>query len=185
MSNGTANLRADARRNYDRLISAGMASFEKQGATATLEGIAKRAGVGIGTLYRHFPTRRVLLEAVYADKISTLISEASSLLQKTSPDKALLAWLQTLVDYSTQQSGFSGLMELASKESDSPIALAGSTLLVKAQEAGLVRKDIAMTDLLRLMNGIVSDMSPEDSKRTDILVSVVVSGLKNPEPQKI
>ncbi|HUB93694.1 MAG TPA: TetR/AcrR family transcriptional regulator [Verrucomicrobiae bacterium] len=178
MDDGVAVLRADAQRNYDRLIHTATTIFEVQGASATLESIAKGAGVGIGTLYRHFPTRRALLEAVYADRVAKLVARVPSLLQKMSPDKALLSWLEMTVDYSLQYGGFSGLLEVASKEKDSPITSAGSQLLTKAQEAGLLRNDVTMVDLLRLINGIVVDIAPEDVKRTNTLVSVIITGLK-------
>src|SRR6266487_4025102 len=93
-------MRADARRNYQALLSAANAAFIEQGADdASLEEIARRAGVGIGTLYRHFPTRQALLEAVYRDQVDALRARADELLGSLPPDAALVAWLRALVEF--------------------------------------------------------------------------------------
>jgi len=178
MNDGVSMPRADARRNYERLIQAASAVFEVQGASAALESIAKQAGVGIGTLYRHFPTRKALLEAIYADKVSALVAGVPSLLRKMSPDKAILAWLEMIVDYSAQYAGFSGLIASAAKDNNSPITAVGSRLLAEAQKTNLVRSDVTIVDLLRLLNGIIADITPEDRERTDALAAIIVAGLK-------
>src|SRR6266702_4679594 len=93
-------MRADARRNYQALLSAANAAFIEQGADdASLEEIARRAGVGIGTLYRHFPTRQALLEAVYRDQVEVMSARAEELLADAPPGEALVAWLRALVDF--------------------------------------------------------------------------------------
>src|SRR5215472_6078720 len=91
-------MRADAQRNYARLLSAAMAAFTEHGADDTsLEEIARRAGVGIGTLYRHFPTRQALLEAVYRDQVEALRARADDLTGSDDPGEALAAWLRALM----------------------------------------------------------------------------------------
>ncbi|NEC30193.1 TetR/AcrR family transcriptional regulator, partial [Streptomyces sp. SID8111] len=89
-------MRADARRNRERLLAAAVEAFAAQGEGASLDDIAKRAGVGSGTLYRHFPTRRALLEAVYADRIDALAARAGDLAERLPPGPALRAWLDEL-----------------------------------------------------------------------------------------
>src|SRR5450432_1475305 len=99
MSTTARPLRADAQRNQQRLVSAAMAAFTEHGADdASLEEIARRAGLGIGTLYRHFPTRQALLEAVYQDQIEALRVRADQLLESDSPADALASWLRAMAD---------------------------------------------------------------------------------------
>lgn len=93
---GRRALRADARRNLDRLLRAARTAFAEHGADASLEGIARRAGVGIGTLYRHFPARQTLLEAVFGDGLDRLTARAVSLLGEPSAEAALRIWLREL-----------------------------------------------------------------------------------------
>lgn len=175
MHEGTASLRADAQRNYNRLLQAAEKVFLKNGSATTLESIAKQAGVGIGTLYRHFPTRKSLLEAVYAPKITALIDKVPALLQKTTPEEALARWLQLLVDYSVRFGGFSNVIALSLQDSRSPLIAAGAKMLTNAQRAGTVRSDITIIELLRLITNIISEGAP---KETEKLLSIVVAGLK-------
>jgi AcrR family transcriptional regulator len=183
MTNKPQAIRADARRNYDRLIQAAQALFSTQGPSATLEGIAKRADVGIGTLYRHFPTRKLLLEAVFADTVSGLVEKVSSLLKTASPDKALTSWLRLTAECSEKYNGFSDFLALTLNDKDSPIVIAGSRLLTEAQDSGLLRKDITIVDLLQLINGIVVGTTEEDLKRTDRLFSIMIAGLHSVDVQ--
>ncbi len=174
-----SSMRADARRNYNRLIQAAEAIFSIQGTFTPLEAIAKRAGVGIGTLYRHFPTRKVLLEAVYSNEITDLTTRAHSLLVAKSPDKALSNWLQMTIEYATKYGGFSDLMSLIVEDKDSVLVLAGSSLLKRAQKNGTLRDDVTIFDLLHLINGIVANDNPaSDLQRMNRLLSVIMAGLK-------
>src|SRR6266851_4575180 len=113
-------MRADARRNYERLLSAAAAAFAEHGADdVSLEEIARRAGVGIGTLYRHFPTRQALLEAVYRDQVDLLSRRAEKLLGAESPGDALADWLRALVKFSsTKRSLTTALLATLGKDSD-------------------------------------------------------------------
>ena len=104
--------RADARRNYDRLLSEARASFAEHGTDASLEDIARHAGVGIGTLYRHFPTRLDLLEAVYREEVDGLQQAAERLTPEHAPFEALEKWLEVFVDYAaTKKHIFHELVE--------------------------------------------------------------------------
>jgi AcrR family transcriptional regulator len=178
MNEDSTILRADAQRNYDRLIKAATAVFSKQGASATLDSISKHAGVGIATLYRNFPTRTALLQAVYADKVAALVSRAATLLPTTSPDKALASWLKMAIEYTTEYGGFNDLMQLMMKDEKSPLAIAGSQLLTKAQEAEILRSDVTILDLLQLVNGIAGDTHAEETERIDKLLSIIMTGLR-------
>lgn len=176
------NLRADAQRNYNLLIKAAGTIFSVQGSSATLDTIAKQAGVGIGTLYRHFPTRKSLLEALYADKLTSLTDKASDLLASTPPDQALAAWLKTTLDYTAKYGGFRDLMSLIMDDEDSSVIAAGSRLLSEAQKSGSLRADVTIDDLLQLVSGITSNASDEELERSNVLLSVIVAGLKPEHP---
>src|SRR6266567_3379071 len=112
-------MRADARRNYERLLKGALEAFGEQGAdTASLEEIARRAGVGIGTLYRHFPTRQALLEAVYRDQVDALGIRAAELMRTDPPGTALAQWLEALVTFGrTKRRLTSALLTTHSKDS--------------------------------------------------------------------
>src|SRR6266567_2776996 len=112
-------MRADARRNFQRLLSAAAAEFAEHGADdVSLEQIARRAGVGIGTLYRHFPTRQALLEAVYRDQVEALRGRAEELLETAPPGEALVSWLEALVTFGrTKRRLTSALLTTHSKDS--------------------------------------------------------------------
>lgn len=184
-------LRADARRNYERLLTAAGQAFAEHGADdASLEEIARRAGVGIGTLYRHFPTRQALLEAVYRDQVEALRLRADELLESDSPGDALTAWLRAMVAFSsTKHTLTSALLETLSKESDllsscsKVIHDSADALVAHAQKAGVVREDVDAKDLMRLVHGIViaSQRAPSDPGQTDRLLGLVLDGLR-PQP---
>src|SRR5215831_17923693 len=113
-------MRADAQRNYARLLDAASAAFVEHGADdVSLEEIARRAGVGIGTLYRHFPTRQALLEAVYRDQVELLRARAEELLNDGSPGDAFAAWLRALAAFSaTKRSLSSAMLATLGKDSE-------------------------------------------------------------------
>jgi AcrR family transcriptional regulator len=184
-------MRADARRNYDRLLSAALAAFAEHGADdASLEEIARRAGVGIGTLYRHFPTRQALLEAVYRDQVEALRSRADDLRESESPADALAAWLRALVSFSsTKTSLTTALLATLGKDSEllsacsMVICGAAETLLTRAQEAGVVRKDADPLDVIRLVHAvnIATQRGPTDPGQTDRMLGLILDGLR-PQP---
>ena len=184
-------MRADAQRNYQRLLSAASAAFADHGADdVSLEEIARRAGVGIGTLYRHFPTRQDLLEAVYRDQVEALRVRAVELLQSAAPDEALAIWLRALVDFGrTKRSLASALLATLDKESEllsssgAIMRESATALLTRAQQAGMVRADASASDLLRLVHAIsmAIERPPADDGQAGRLLGLVVDGLR-PQP---
>src|SRR5262250_3013922 len=143
-------MRSDARRNYERLLAAAWAAFAERGSDdVSLEEIARRAGVGIGTLYRHFPNRQCLLEAVYRDQVVALGGRAAKLLAAESPADALAEWLRDLVVFSsTKRSLTKELLAVLDTESSflpvckTVIGQSTGALLERAQQAGVVRADV-------------------------------------------
>jgi AcrR family transcriptional regulator len=181
-------MRADAQRNYERLLSAAVAVFAERGADdASLEEIARRAGVGIGTLYRHFPTRQALLEAVYQDQVEGVRAKADELLRSESPADALADWLRALASFSsTKQSLTSALLATLGKDSEllsscsAVIYGAAEKLLARAQEAGVVRPDADAKDLIRLVHAVnlAAQHAPTDPGQRDRLIGLVLDGLR-------
>lgn len=170
----THPMRADARRNRERLLSAAMAAFTEHGSDDTsLEEIARRAGVGIGTLYRHFPSRQALLEAVYRDQVETLCARGEELLTTSPPGSAaLISWLHALIDFSATKRALTAEL-LAGPGMDTPVFStcradlqeAAESLLRRAQQAGQIRPGITASDVMRLTHAIVmvTERLPEPS----------------------
>jgi AcrR family transcriptional regulator len=171
--------RKDAARNYDALLSAAREAFAEHGAEASLEDIARRAGVGIGTLYRNFPTRRQLFESVYADEVNTLCRVAEDVAE-LEPWEALSSWLRRFVDYVVTKRA---VREALSNESEILVACrdsmyhAGGPLFDRAQRAGQVRTDIDFDDLLRMVAGITSTNFLDDAQR-DRVLAVALDGVR-------
>jgi AcrR family transcriptional regulator len=184
-------MRADAVRNYQRLLDAAFAVFAERGADdASLEEIARRAGVGIGTLYRHFPIRQALLEAVYRGQVEAMRAKAEELLQSDSPGDALAEWLRALATFSsTKRSLTSALLETLGKDSELLSACsaviwgAADELLARAKEAGEVRPDADGRDLIRLVHAvnIAAQHSAADPGQPERLIRIILDGLR-PQP---
>jgi AcrR family transcriptional regulator len=176
-------LRADARQNHARLVIAATQAFAEKGAEASLEDIARRAGVGIGTLYRHFPTRLDLQAAVFRSQVDTICGEGQALLLDTPAGPAFLGWIRNLAAYLATKRGLSKAL-IDGLGRDSELMRACSTamrdttqrLLTNAQEAGVIRPDVAAIDILRLMHGIAvsTETNPE---QTDRLLLIMLDGL--------
>ncbi|MGV9322489.1 TetR/AcrR family transcriptional regulator [Streptomyces sp. NPDC003660] len=154
-------MRADARRNHTRLLTVAAEAFAEHGEGASLDDIAKRAGVGSGTLYRHFPTRRALLEAAYAARIEALGERGEELSRELPPSEALTKWLHEVCVATIQVRGLKSLLGTAA--TDTPLTTCGTLvkstatiLLTGAQSEGTLRQDLTPTDLLRLTNGIAT-----------------------------
>ncbi|HUB37593.1 MAG TPA: helix-turn-helix domain-containing protein [Streptosporangiaceae bacterium] len=185
---GSPPKRADARRNYDRLVAAAGAVFAERGADdVSLEEIARRAGVGIGTLYRHFPARQALLEAVYKDQVDGLEVLAGKLLASESPGAALCEWMRAFVAFGRTKRSLSSAL-VASKDSEFMSAcsmiLRGctDTLLSRAQEAGEARPEVQCPDVMRLAHAlIVATESPADPDQPERLADLIVSCVLVPE----
>ena len=178
--------RADARRNYEKLVSAAREAFAEDGTSASLEDIARRAHVGIGTLYRHFPTRQHLLEAVYLDEVEAICRSAADLAD-LEPWDALVTWLRQFVGFAATKRALAQEM-LGTIGSDAEvfrtcrvaISSAGDELLGRAQAAGAVRADASFIDVARLLGGIASiDSDPEQIER---ILDIVIDGLRYQAP---
>lgn len=151
-------MRADARKNYDQLLTVAREAIAEHGADASLRDIARRAGVGLGTLYRHFPTREALLEALLRTTLDELTRKAGKLETSSAPDEALIAWFREGVAFVQSYSGVVDLMAAAIADPDSAlhascttVRSAGARLLQRAQAEGSARADVDGTDLFALM----------------------------------
>jgi AcrR family transcriptional regulator len=175
--------RADARRNYEKLLRAAGDAFEHDGTAASLEDIARRAGVGIGTLYRHFPTRQALLEAVYIDEVEEMSAKANQL-GDLDPWDALVSWLRQFVRYAATKRALADEM-LNTIDAEAPvfvacrsaITTAGDMLLQRAQEAGEARKDTNFSDVGRMVSGIAS-IRTADPGQIDRILDMALDGLR-------
>jgi AcrR family transcriptional regulator len=176
--------RADAARNYDLLVTAARQAFAEHGTDTSLEEIARRAGVGIGTLYRRFPSRTALLEAVYVDEIQSVCDRAYGFADQLGPFEALEAWLRSFVGYSISKKSLAGELTVAlGKDSEffsvckMNVREAGDLLLSKAKAAGAVRPELDLMDILRLVGGITMgrDIEPTQAER---LLDIVLAGLR-------
>jgi len=186
-SQAGAPKRADARRNYERLLAAATAAFAEHGADdVSLEEIARRAGVGIGTLYRHFPARQPLLEAVYKDQVDGLDALGAKLATAESPGAALGDWMRAFVAFGrTKRSLSSALVETIGKNSalmsSCSMILRSRTeeLLTRAQEAGEARPEVRAHDIFRLAHGLImaTDVEPSDPEQPDRLLALVIGSV--------
>ncbi|MER7005957.1 helix-turn-helix domain-containing protein [Dactylosporangium sp. NPDC000555] len=171
--------RADARRNFDALIAAACEAFAEHGTGTSLEEIARRAGVGIGTLYRNFPTRRDLFDAVYMDEIRALCRAADDV-AGLPPWDALTAWLRRFVGYVATKRA---ICEEINRDSEmirgarGVIYEAADRLLTRAQEAGVARRDVSSDDLLRLVSGLTAGGYVDDAQR-DRVLAVAMDGVR-------
>jgi AcrR family transcriptional regulator len=175
--------RADALRNYEKLLAAARAAFTEDDSHASLEDIARRAGVGIGTLYRHFPTRQNLIEAVYVDEVEALSRSAVDVAE-LPPWDALVDWLRRFVGYvATKQALAEELFAYAGPNPEvfatcrSSLYAAGGPLLERAQRAGFVRDDVDISDVLHLVSGIAKTSTP-DPGQGDRLLEIALDGLR-------
>jgi len=192
MDTGPATrMRADARRNRERLLAAALAAFAERGSDDTsLEEIARRAGVGIGTLYRHFPTRQSLLEAVYRDQVDALCAGAGPLLAGHSPGDALAAWLRSLTQFGLTKRSLSAELLAGPEGGTAPVASASraeitasaEALLRQAQEAGQARPELTAGDLLRLSHAIVvaTERAADRAQEAERLLAIVLGGIFTP-----
>ena len=173
--------RADALRNYEKLVAAGREAFTEADRSASLEDIARRAGVGIGTLYRHFPTRTDLVQAIYVDEVEALSRSAAEL----EPWEALTAWLGRFVGYvATKKALADELFAVDDAERQAVFAgcrsmlySAGEPLLRRAQDAGIVRPDVTIEEVVRLVGGIAK-IPADDPADIQRVLDVALDGLR-------
>lgn len=179
-------LRADARRNHDQLLAAASELYAEQGVEVPLETVAKHAGVGIGTLYRHFPTRDALTEAVYRRGVDTLCDSVDELLATERSDEALRQWMRRFAAYVATKKGMGTALKSvlgADNElftySRRRISESLHRLVAAAVESGAVRPDTDPEDLLRGMSGIcMAADSAEGEERSVRLIDLLVDGLR-------
>jgi AcrR family transcriptional regulator len=179
--------RADARRNRERLLTAAREVFAECGESTALEEIARRAGVGIGTLYRHFPNRQALLEALYVNEVEEVCRSAQEL-DDGDPWQALDQWFTRLIGYlATKRALANELMNYLDadaplfKECRSELFTAGEPLLKRAQDAGLVRPDVEFSQVMQMMIGI--SKIPSDQRQIEHILRIALDGLRyQPQP---
>ena len=186
-SNPARKPRADAVRNRERLLETAADIFSAGGPDASLEAVAKRAGVGIGTLYRHFPTREVLFEAVYRREVDQLSDLAERLADEVDPVEALRRWLHANVRLVATKKGMAAALALAAHRpselhaySAGRLTKAVGSLLDRAAKAGEIRADITPEDLLRALVGMSYNVydTPDWRKTALRLADVFVDGLR-------
>jgi AcrR family transcriptional regulator len=178
-------MRADARKNYDQLLAVARDVVTGEGADASLRDIARKAGVGVGTLYRHFPTREVLLEALLRAGFDELAQRAKQLALQDDAGSALVTWLREAVGMTHKYSGAIALMVAAISDEDSALHVsctalraAGTQLLVRAQTKGMARHDMDGNDLFALISALawLADQPPL-VPRADHLFDIIASAI--------
>ena len=181
-------MRADARDNRERVLRAARDAFTEDGPHASLNKIAQRAGVGAGTLYRHFPTLDALVVAIIGADVEALCAYGRELLSHPSPDEALRGWLRAVAVHATAMRGLVAT-RMAAPPADSTLAAChdailatGTALLARARREGTAPEETGIADLLKLANAIawVSEQSPEDEHLLDRLLTLAGAGLSSP-----
>jgi AcrR family transcriptional regulator len=177
--------RADARRNYDKLVTTAREVFAEQGSDATLEEISRRAGVGIGTLYRHFPARENLVEAAYLDGVEEICAAVAKH-DGEDPWEALRGWLLEMVGFAATKRVLADEMFAyldrgapVFKSCSGAIYDAAEPLLKRAQAAGEVRDDVDITDVTKMVSGIAG-LRTVERDQVERLVGIALDGLRPP-----
>jgi AcrR family transcriptional regulator len=175
--------RADARRNYEKVLAAAREAFAEGGESTALEEIARRAGVGIGTVYRHFPNRQALLEALYVNEVEEVCRSAAEL-DTGDAWEALNEWFERLMGYLATKQALSAEL-LNYLERDAPLFqlcrtslyAAGGPLLERAQEAGAVRSDVDFPEVMQMVMGI-SKIPASDPSQIAHILRIALDGLR-------
>jgi AcrR family transcriptional regulator len=175
--------RADARRNYEKVLSAAREAFAEGGESTALEEIARRAGVGIGTLYRHFPNRQALVEALYVDEVEEVCRSAAEL-GDDDPWEALNGWFQRFIGYlATKHALAHELLNYMDKDATlfktckASLFAAGEPLLARAQEAGVVRPDVTIAEVIQMVMGIAK-IPAADREQVEHILRIALDGLR-------
>jgi AcrR family transcriptional regulator len=185
--------RADAQRNAERLLDAARAVFAEHGPEASLEEVARRAEVGIGTLYRHYSTRQALLEAVFRDDVESARARAQELLQSDDPLDALITWLHDQLGQARlcRGLGASVMITMLDEQPELPTPCdamreSGAALLARAQESGQLRGDATIDDLLRLASAIVmvTEDAPDGTAQAERMFALMMDGMRATPPTK-
>ncbi|MDQ0241387.1 TetR/AcrR family transcriptional regulator [Arthrobacter bambusae] len=180
-------LRADARRNREKILAAAAHVFAEEGLEAHLERIAKEAGVGSGTLYRNFPTRESLIEAAYRNELSRLCDAAPDLLAALPPREALRAWMGRFIDYATAKLGMAEALRAVVDSGVNPYAHsrelimnALTSLLDATAAAGTIRSDINATVMFAALTGVaLASGKPEEREQAEHLLDLILDGLRH------
>jgi len=180
------SMRADARRNNERLVAAAREVFAKCGGGASMEAIAKQAGVGVGTLYRHFPKRIDIVEAVYRTDVDELVGAAEEAVAHNEPWQALVAWLEAFLRYGQVKRTFlnelheafdkNPQLKVASRER---INQAVGTVLSRAQQAGVARTDLDGSDLMQILGPMCTSATLTEAQG-ERLLAMILDGLRPP-----
>ncbi|HUI02237.1 MAG TPA: TetR/AcrR family transcriptional regulator [Acidimicrobiales bacterium] len=183
-SGGARGMRADARRNYERLVAAAREVFAAEGDGASMEAVARKAAVGVGTLYRHFPRRIDLVEAVYTTDVDELVDAAEDAVARLGPWEAVVAFLEAFVRYAQSKRTFLNELREAFEEhpdlklaSRERIDAATDMVIRRAQQAGVVRDDVDGADVTQLLGPMCT--SPTITRdQTSRLLPMILDGLK-------
>jgi AcrR family transcriptional regulator len=181
-------LRADARRNYDALLAAADELFTTNGPDVALDEIARRAGVGNATLYRHFPDRRDLLVAVCVSEVKALCALGKQLDADPDPGKAFTRWLRAYITHVSAKHGLAAAFATG-RRADSELVAAcqaaveaiGASLLQRAQDGGTVRSDVALRDVVTLVNAIAMATETTEGGEADRMLAIVLGGIAQPQ----
>jgi AcrR family transcriptional regulator len=175
--------RADARRNYEKVLAAARVAFAEGGESTALEEIARRAGVGIGTLYRHFPNRQALLEALYLDEVEEVCRSATEL-DGSDPWEELSGWFERFIAYlATKRALSHELLNYLDRDAAlfqvcrASLFAAGEPLLKRAQEAGVVRTDVEFPEIMQMVMGIAK-VPAADPRQTEHMLRIALDGLR-------
>jgi len=190
-------MRADARRNYNALLAAADELFSAHGPDVSLDEIARRAGVGNATLYRHFPDRRDLLVAVCVGEVEALCVLGEELGADPDPGRALARWLRAYIEHVGAKHGLAAAFATGRREDSELVARCqaaveaiGTSLLQRAKDAGRVRTDVDLPDVITLVNAIAMAAETTDDPGADRLLAIVLAGITeagtdgiNPQPK--
>jgi AcrR family transcriptional regulator len=184
--------RSDGQRNRQRILEAARRAFATEGTEVTLNGIARDAGVGIATLFRHFPTREALIEASYSDSLEQLCATADDLLRANDSVDATRAWMGAFLDYMSIKQGMADTIRLLSADDlDSRVntidrmTAAIDVLLAQGRTDRSFRDDVPALDILAALGGIALMAGhPRQREQADRLVELLLAGLRNPSPEK-
>lgn len=185
---GSRPKRADARRNYEQLVEQARVAFAEFGVDASLDEIARRAGVASGTLYRHFPTRLDLIEVVLAEQIAELVDLGRGLLTAEDEFDALSTWLRATIAHALTYRGLSAAVMSSALDRANGLVSAwhaelfevGAALLARARQKGVIVADTDDADVLKMVGAIAwaAQDSPDSSAQADRLLALLMNGLR-------
>jgi Transcriptional regulator len=186
-------LRADARRNRDKILAAAVRVFAEEGLDAHLERVAKEAGVGSATLYRNFPTREALIEAVYRNEVAQLCDAVPDLLATKPPYEALRAWTRLFLDYVTAKLGLADALRAIAASGSNPyghsrdmIQAAITALMDACAAAGTIRTDISPSDMGAALAGIaLTSAKPEQREQAERILDLTWTAEARQAPRTV